>query len=253
MSKTQRTAAAIFIMGRRIMGFGAASFGAAEVVRLFDGSTTDPVYWVPTVLLGVWVVIAIWFGFFSRNGRAALFFVLIGLSLLVHSLTQVVVPSDLTQWVLPSELVLLSAVGWTAMQLPGLKHNLSIMPAIAATIVVFLLFGVIHLAHAELVGSLVPSWIPQPCPLPWISGSVLCLASIAMLFAHLRWFALTSVAAMFSLWIVLIHATRLIAKPADPFEWSFAAMAFALTGALLLLAAGLSQTLQIEPRLDSDR
>lgn len=47
--------------------------------------------------------------------------------------------------------------------------------------------------------------------------------------------AVITVAAMFAVWLPLFHAGRIAADTTSAFEWQFASMALALSGALLLL------------------
>jgi len=105
--------------------------------------------------------------------------------------------------------------------------------AIAAMLVIF---GTIHLLMRVLIASLIPDFIPFAATWPWVTGSILIGSGLAMPFGRVRGHALLVVAAMFLAWVLLVHFPRLLASFSIG-EVTFAAMAVALSGSLILCRA----------------
>lgn len=106
---------------------------------------------------------------------------------------------------------------------------------VAASAVMLALFGTIHLLQPAAIASLFPEWLPRSDKVPLVSGALMLGAAVALFVPQLRAKAAILVAAMFVSWLPLIHAGRIAADSTSAFEWEFAFMALALSGALLLL------------------
>lgn len=103
------------------------------------------------------------------------------------------------------------------------------------------LFGAVHLTEHAFVASLIPQWLPLQPYWPWITGTTMILAAIALFTGKFGRPMTIAVAAMFLSWLPLIHAARLLANPASPFEWAFATTAVALAGCLILAVSEAEQ------------
>jgi hypothetical protein len=105
--------------------------------------------------------------------------------------------------------------------------------AFGATLV---FFGCIHLTHAGTIGGLIPDFIPGASLWPWITGGVQVIAGLACIAGRGVLPAGATIAAMYAAWLPIVHAPRLFASPASPFEWTFALTALALAGIALAVA-----------------
>jgi uncharacterized membrane protein len=103
-----------------------------------------------------------------------------------------------------------------------------------------ILFGAIHLLWHDAIAQLVPDFMPFGIAWPWVTGSLQLAAGLASISIRLAKIAFPLVAVMFLAWIPIVHLPRLLDDPSTG-EFSFAAMAVALAGCLLL-AAGLLRT-----------
>jgi hypothetical protein len=102
--------------------------------------------------------------------------------------------------------------------------------------VMLLMFGTIHLLFRPAIAGLMPDFIPFAAIWPWITGILLIASGLANLFKAFRGYALLIVAAMFLAWVPLIHVPRLLASFSIG-EVTFAAMAIALAGSLIICRA----------------
>ncbi|MFL6750347.1 MAG: hypothetical protein ACJ8E9_04735 [Sphingomicrobium sp.] len=102
--------------------------------------------------------------------------------------------------------------------------------------VMLLMFGTIHLLFRPAIAGLMPDFIPFAAIWPWITGILLIASGLATLFKAFRGYALLIVAAMFLAWVPLIHVPRLLASFSIG-EVTFAAMAIALAGSLIICRA----------------
>ena len=95
------------------------------------------------------------------------------------------------------------------------------------------LFGIIHIAHASSVASLIPAWFPERTAVPFATGGLMLLSACLFTMKKLRAGIASAMAAMFATWLPIVHLPRIIATPGDAGEWNFAAMAVCLVGSLL--------------------
>lgn len=130
-----------------------------------------------------------------------------------------------------AEVVVLSAACLALVGGGGTDHFLRW--AIAVTLVIF---GAIHLLMRVLIASLIPDFIPFAAYWPWFTGSILIGSGLATPFSRVRGHALLVVATMFLAWVLLVHVPRLLASFSIG-EVTFAAMAVALSGSLILCRA----------------
>lgn len=146
-------------------------------------------------------------------------------------------PRDVTGWVSAAECATFAAAGLACGR--GANALLVLRLVMSATL---LWFGVVHLTQRDLIASLIPGWMPFADMWPWATGSVLLVSGLACLVGRAVAWAAFVVALMFASWLVVVHAPRIAAAPASPFEWTFALTAAALTGAALMLASRFAET-----------
>ena len=98
-----------------------------------------------------------------------------------------------------------------------------------------IVFGSVHLIWHDAISQLIPAFVPFRGAWPWVTGTLQLAAGFASLSTRLARIAYPSVAAVFLAWIPLVHLPRILSGPSVA-EFSFAAMAVALAGALILAA-----------------
>jgi uncharacterized membrane protein len=103
-----------------------------------------------------------------------------------------------------------------------------------------IVFGVQHLLYVGFVASLVPVWIPWHVFWAYATGIAFFVAAISLLTRQLIRPIAALLAAMFLLWVVVLHAPRVAAAPHSGDELTSAAVALAMGAAALIIccAAG---------------
>jgi uncharacterized membrane protein len=151
------------------------------------------------------------------------------LSLLLLQLPLLVAsPLQLTSLVAPAECLALALTG-------GLIAYPATRPLSQRLCgAMLLIFGAVHLSQHGFIASLIPEWMPIRQVWPWLTGTAMIFAGLALIADKLARPAAATIAAMFLLWIPLVHVRRITADPGSAFEWTFAATAIALAGCLLL-------------------
>jgi uncharacterized membrane protein YphA (DoxX/SURF4 family) len=103
-------------------------------------------------------------------------------------------------------------------------------------------FGLQHFWYAAFVASLIPDWMPGPLFLTYLTGAGFIAAGLSLAFGVGVRLAASLLAAMFFLWVVLLHAPRVAAQPSNGDEWSSAFVALAMCGASLIIACARPKT-----------
>jgi uncharacterized membrane protein len=144
-------------------------------------------------------------------------------------------PQNTAARVAAVETVALACVAWAI----ACRTHLPWAPgaARAAFVLLLLVFGIAHLMHREAIASMIPPWMPARAHWPWLTGSALLAAAIALATGVRAQLAACCVGSMFLAWLPLVHFGRLLERPTSLAEWTFAAMALALAGAALCVAA----------------
>jgi uncharacterized membrane protein YphA (DoxX/SURF4 family) len=98
-------------------------------------------------------------------------------------------------------------------------------------------FGIAHLQVAGFIASLIPSWMPARLFLAYFTGFAFFAAALAFGFGKFLRAAGVLLAAMFVLWVVLLHAPRVAGALHNPDEWNSLFVALAMSGCALFIAA----------------
>lgn len=100
-----------------------------------------------------------------------------------------------------------------------------------------LVFGLAHFTYADFTASMAPAWIP-PNQLFWayVTGACHLAAGLAILSGVHAKLAARLLSAMFAGFVILLHAPRVSADPANRLEWTMLAIALSLTGAAWTVA-----------------
>ena len=100
-----------------------------------------------------------------------------------------------------------------------------------------IIFGIQHFLYAPYIAFLIPKWMPFHLFLAYATGIAFIAAGLAIathIFSRLASFLL---GLMFLLWVVTLHAPRVIASPHNADELTSLFVALAFSGASFLFAA----------------
>ncbi|MEO8737917.1 MAG: hypothetical protein ABI380_15425, partial [Edaphobacter sp.] len=133
--------------------------------------------------------------------------------------------------VLAGELELLNSMSWESLIVAG-------RILFSAALVVF---GVQHFLYAKFIAMLIPAWIPGH--LFWAYFVGIAFVAAALSIATRVWGRLSAalLGLMFLLWVIVLHAPRVMAAPHDGNEWTSAIVALAMSGGSFVLAGALRQ------------
>lgn len=100
-----------------------------------------------------------------------------------------------------------------------------------------IIFGIQHFQYATYIAFLIPKWMPVHLFLAYATGVTLIAAGLAIATHILSRLASLLLGLMFFLWVVTLHAPRVIASPHNADELTSLFVALAFSGASFLLAA----------------
>jgi uncharacterized membrane protein len=96
-------------------------------------------------------------------------------------------------------------------------------------------FGVQHFMYAEFVGTIVPAWIPWHLFWAYATGAMFFVAAFSLMINRMVLPVAGALAAMFLLWVVVLHTPRVAHALHSGNEWTSAAVALAMGGAALVI------------------
>lgn len=100
-------------------------------------------------------------------------------------------------------------------------------------------FGVQHFMYAQFVGMLIPEWIPWHLFWVYAAGVVFFTVAASLMLGRMVWVSSAMLAAMFLLWVLVLHAPRVLHALHNGDEWTSAAIALAMGGASLGMTGAL--------------
>src|SRR5690606_30902015 len=83
-------------------------------------------------------------------------------------------------------------------------------------------FGVDHFLALDLIASLIPAWMPAHLLIASLTGAAMIAAGVSILTRWMDGPAAFGLGVMFLLFVLTLHAPRVMAAPHDPNEWSSA-------------------------------
>ncbi len=98
-------------------------------------------------------------------------------------------------------------------------------------------FGGEHLASAQGLSQMVPSWMPFPLLTAYLVGIALFAASVSIVSGRQIRLAASLLGTMFFIFVLSIHIPRVVANPADRFAWAVATRDFTFGLGAWMLAA----------------
>ncbi len=99
------------------------------------------------------------------------------------------------------------------------------------------IFGLQHLLYAGVLATLVPNWIPLQAGIVYVTGAAFIAAGFAIGLNTVARTAALGIAAMFAVWVVLLHVPRVAAAPGNGAEWASLFVAVAMCGCGLIVAS----------------
>ena len=98
------------------------------------------------------------------------------------------------------------------------------------------IFGIQHFQFAQFIATLIPPWIPVHLFLTHLTGVAFIAAGAGIELPWTRRMAATWLGIMFLLWVVLLHAPRVVGSPHNGDEWTSAFVALAMCGGAFIVA-----------------
>ncbi len=135
--------------------------------------------------------------------------------------------------------VLAGAIPAAASSFRGRENLIAILAKIGRCVFVFALivFGIQHFMYAEFIATLITSWIPGKLFWTYFTGVGMIAVPLAIIIGIYARFACLMLAAMFFLWVLVLHAPLVAAHPNNGNQWSSLFVALAMGAASLILAA----------------
>jgi uncharacterized membrane protein len=81
------------------------------------------------------------------------------------------------------------------------------------------IYGVQHFIYLQFVADFIPAWIPGHRFWACFTGVALIAAAVGIVLKQWDRLAATLLGSMIFLWVILLHTSRLAAKPHDQAEW----------------------------------
>jgi uncharacterized membrane protein len=108
----------------------------------------------------------------------------------------------------------------------------------AASLVVF---GIQHLMYGPFVASLIPSWIPGRLFWAYFVGVAFIATALAIASDKLAPLATTLLGTMFLLWVLILHAPRVVRALHNENEWTSMLVALAMSGSGFVVAGAMAE------------
>lgn len=168
---------------------------------------------------------------------------LLGCDLIMHIPRMVVVPEH---WALRGMVCEMLALASAAFMLAGtlpradgsarrwdraLTSTGRVLFGIAAVV-----FGVDHFLALELIASLVPAWMPGHLALASLTGAAMIAAGVSIVTRWMGGWGALGLGTIFLVFVLTLHAPRVLANPRSADEWSSALIALAMCGASWICA-----------------
>lgn len=231
--------AAVFAAaGRTILGTAIAGLGLISLIYADFAITWQPVpEGVPMrtmlayasgallALSGATLIINRGAGF----GAAAIALFLLSWVLFLHPLRALA--NTEAWWLASAEALAVAAGAWTIAQPSASRWAALLFGAMTP------IFGIAHFLYIPFTASMIPSWIPARTFFAWFTGAGHVAGGVSIITGVVARLGATSLAIMFSSFVVLVHIPRVIADAGNRVEWHLLCTASMLTGAAWLIAA----------------
>lgn len=105
-----------------------------------------------------------------------------------------------------------------------------------------IVFGIQHFLYVTFLVTLIPAWIPAHHFWIYLTGTGMIAVGIAMLFRQQERLAALCLGIMFLLWVIVLHAPRVLAHPHNGDELTSLFVALAFSGASFIIATSASRS-----------
>jgi len=143
-------------------------------------------------------------------------------------------------WLAPAEVMVVATGAWIAAGAEKGKRLIQMLFGVC-----LIAFGAAHFLYLDFTANMIPAFIPFHLPLAIIAGAGHVSAGLSLITGILAWLGSALLAAMFSLFVLLLHIPRTFADPASRLEWTMLCHATALTGAAWLMAGDIWKSRRI--------
>ncbi|MDP3803094.1 MAG: DoxX family protein [Phenylobacterium sp.] len=173
-----------------------------------------------------------------RDRGALLLVTLMGVSLALQISGLLAAPTDVTLWVSAAQAVAIAAALCLLIKPESDGARLAARIVVGAMLI---LFGAVHLMYPAAIAGMIPAWMPGQALWPWATGAGQTVAGLAVVSGVFGRPATALVGAMFTSWVLVVHLPRIAAAPSSGSEWTFMALAFALTGVVWTVNGALAR------------
>jgi uncharacterized membrane protein len=106
--------------------------------------------------------------------------------------------------------------------------------------VALIVFGIQHFLYATFIATLITPWIPGHLFWAYFVGVAFVASALAIASGILAPLAATLLGTMFFLWVVMLHAPRVVAALHNANEWTSMLVALAMSGGAFIVAGTLA-------------
>lgn len=140
-------------------------------------------------------------------------------------------------WAASSEMIALACGAIFAAQVirPGL-HKAYLTARYIFTLA-FAVFGIQHFMYAGYIASLIPNWLPARLFLAYFVGVVFLSTALSLFLSWQSQLFTFLLGAMLLIFVIILHAPRVIASPGTEPEWVSLFVALAMCGTAFSLSA----------------
>ena len=232
------------IYGLGALGLGVLSLTSGDFAFQWQPVPTDIAFHAALAYLSAALLIAGGLGAIWRRTSAQ---ACLGLGLMfgvwvvaLHLPKALQAPGEVASWNAVAEALALSLgglIGWAMARRSGLTIWLRRAFGLGPVV-----FGVAHFAYAKFTASMVPAWLP-PSQLFWayLTGVGQLSAGLSLISGVLARLAATLLAAMYAIFVLILHVPRVAAAPDSRFEWTMLSVALTLTGAAWIVRGSLAR------------
>ena len=241
----------VFTIGRVLFASAVVALGLEQLIKgdfsvgLLPFPPAFPGRYIFVLMLGLVLIIAgMSIGFLRRARVSALGLgiLFLGLTLYLHVPTLLTNPRSGNTWTVFAELLAFSggalyiAGGFqqTDWRLVERQFNWTVLGKYFF-VVALLIFGMLHFIYAAYIATLIPPWIPARLFWAYFVGVAFCGTALSLLLNRYQTLSTGLLGLMFFLWVVLLHAPRVVKNPQIEPEWTSLLIALAMSGLAFLM------------------
>jgi uncharacterized membrane protein YphA (DoxX/SURF4 family) len=244
----------LIIPGRSLFAVAMMAFGIQHLILAVTGAGLGPP-WTPeyhllAYLIGAGLVaasVALAAGWQVRCAAIVVALVALVRALICYAPRLAASPRDPGPWTSGFELLamcgasLVLAAAFTRSRSRSGRGGALFESGRSLFAVSLLVFGILHLMYGAFVATLIPKWIPGHLFWAYFVGVAFIAAALAIVSGKLAPLAATLLGLMFFLWVVTLHAPRVMAALHNANEWTSMWVALAMSGGSWIVAGALAE------------